>query len=140
MEKQASSGKKFGYGISMLVNAALIYVFNNLLTWKIPYLLPTFEGCLWAIRLSLSATIFVNFIYIFFDENWFHHLMQVLLNIFSWVSIYFLYTIFPFNFTAALWTEIAKISFLFLLVVIPIGTLVELIQFFRKLSRRQEKL
>lgn len=139
MEKQASGGKKFGYVVSMLVNAALIYVFNNLLTWNIPYLLPTFEGCLWAIRLSLSATIFINFIYIFFDENWFHHLMQAILNVFSWISIYFLYTIFPFTFPADLWTQITKIAFLFLLVVIPIGTLVELIQFFRKLNRREEK-
>lgn len=139
MEKQASSGKRFGYIIAMLVNAALIYVFNNILSWNIPFLLPTFEDCLWVIRLSLSATIFVNFIFIFFDVNWFHHLMQVILNVFSWLSTYFLYTIFPFEFPSELWTQIAKIVFIFLLVVIPIGTLVELIQFLRKVNRRQDQ-
>jgi hypothetical protein len=139
MEKQATAGKKFGYIVSMLVNAALIYVFNNLLAWNIPYLLPTFEGCLWAIHLSLSATIFVNFIYIFFDVNWFHSLMQVFLNIFSWTSIYFIYSIFPFDFPASLWAQVVKIALLVLLMVIPIGTLVELIQFFHKLNRSQEK-
>ena len=136
MDKQASGGKKFGYVLSMLINAALLYVFNHLSNWNIPYLLPTFQGCLWAIRLSLSATIFVNFIYIFFDETWFHHLMQAILNCFSWLSIYLLYSIFPFEFPAALWDQIVKIAFIFLLVVIPIGTLVELIQFLRKVNRR----
>jgi hypothetical protein len=136
MDKQASGGKKFGYVLSMLINAALLYVFNHLSNWNIPYLLPTFQGCLWAIRLSLSATIFVNFIYIFFDETWFHHLMQAILNCFSWLSIYFLYSIFPFAFPAALWDQIVKIAFIFLLVVIPIGTLVELIQFLRKVNHK----
>ncbi|HAF62377.1 MAG TPA: hypothetical protein DCK95_08625 [Anaerolineaceae bacterium] len=137
MEKQATPGKKFGYFVAMVINAALIYVFEHLLAWNIPYLLPTFAGCLWAIRLSLSVTIFVNFIYIFYDVDWFHHLMQVIENVFSWISVYFIYSIFPFEFPAEMWNQGVKIALIIILVLIPIGTLVELIQFFRKLNRQQ---
>ena len=138
MEKQSSAGKRFGYFVSMIVNAALIYVFNHLLEWNTPYLLTTFEGCLWAIQLSLSVSIFVNFIYIFYDANWFHHLMQAIENVFSWISIYFIYTIFPFAFPAELWMHIARVALIVLLVLIPIGTLVEIIQFFTKVSHSKE--
>ncbi len=119
MDKQASGGKKFGYVLSMLINAALLYVFNHLSNWNIPYLLPTFQGCLWAIRLSLSATIFVNFIYIFFDETWFHHLMQAILNCFSWLSIIFC-TAFSRCISSGFVGSDRQIAFIFLLVVIPI--------------------
>jgi len=137
MENQASAGKKFGYVVSMIINAVLIYVFNNLLNWNIPYLLPTFTGCLWAIQLSLSVTIFINFIYIFYDTGWFHHLMQVIENIFSWISLYFIYTIFPFEFPADIWMQGVKIALIVILVLIPVGTLVELLQFLQKVSQRQ---
>jgi len=139
MENQASAGKKFGYVAAMIVNAALIYVFNNLLNWNISYLLPTFQGCLWAIQLSLSVTIFVNFIYIFYDTAWFHHLMQAVENVFSWISIYFIYTIFPFEFPVQIWLQGIKIALIVVLVLIPISTLVELIQFLRKVSHRSEE-
>lgn len=135
MEKQATTGKKFGYFITMIFNAALIYASEHLLEWNIPFLLPSFEGCLWAIRLSLSVSIFINFVYIFFDTVWFHHLMQVVENVFSWISIYFIYSIFPFEFPAEIWNQGVKIVLIIVLVAIPIGTLVELIQFFRKLNR-----
>ena len=137
MEKQATSGKKFGYILSMIINAAMIYVFENLLAWNIPFLTPAYAGVLWAIRLSLSASIFVNFVYIFFDVNWFHSLMQAVLNCFSWISIYFIYTIFPFEFNMPIMTQAVKIGLFVLLILIPIGTLVELIQFVRKLNRSQ---
>lgn len=135
MEKQATAGKKFGYFVTMIVIAALIYAFEHVLEWNIPYLLPSFEGCLWAIRLSLSVTIFINFIYIFFDVDWFHHLMQGIENVFSWISVYFIYSIFPFEFPAGIWNQGVKIALIVILVVIPIGALVELVQFFRKLNR-----
>jgi len=138
MEKHASEGKRFGYFVTMVVNAALIYVFNHLLEWNAPYLLPTFEGCLWAIQLSLSVTIFINFIYIFYDASWFKHLMKVIENVFSWVSTYFIYTIFPFELPAEIWMQITRVAFFVALVIIPVGTLVELIQFLTKVSRPKE--
>lgn len=134
MENQASTGKKFGYFVTMIVNAALIYVFNNLLKWNIPYLTSAFEGCLWAIQLSLGATIFVNFLYIFYDVGWFHNLMQAIENVFSWISIYIIYTIFPFDLPAPIWEQGLKIAFIVILVAIPIGILVETVQFFKKLN------
>ena len=138
MTKQSSEGKRFGYFVTMVVNAALIYVFNHLLEWNTPYLLPTFQGCLWAIQLSLSVTIFVNFIYIFYDAPWFRHLMQAIENVFSWISTYFIYTIFPFEFPAEIWMQIARVALIVALVLIPVGTLVEIIQFFTKVSRLKE--
>jgi len=138
MGKHASKGKRFGYFVTMVVNAALIYVFNHLLEWKAPYLLPTFEGCLWAIQLSLSVTIFINFIYIFYDTSWFMHLMKAIENVFSWISIYFIYSIFPFEFPAEIWMQIARVALIVTLVLIPIGAVVELIQFLTKVSRPKE--
>ena len=140
MKYEASTGKKVGYVISMIINGAMLYFFNNLSNYDISFLSPSFEKILWAVNLSLSASIFVNFVFMFFDVAWFHHLMQALLNVFSWLSIYFAYTVFPFNLPSDFWTRSVRYGLIFLMVVIPIAILVEVVQFFIKLAKYQTQI
>ena len=98
----SSPARQFGYIVSIAVNIFLIYIANNLLNWNLPFLTKDFTLCLWAINLSLSVTIFINFIFIFFDRRWFKNLMQAFGNIFNFVSAYVFWRVFPLNLSGAL--------------------------------------
>ena len=92
-----SSGRRFGYTISILVNFFMIYVANNLLGWNVPFLTERFNECLWAITLSISVSIFIQFIHLFYDPKWFRRLMQAVANVFSLYSTYVFWRVFPLD-------------------------------------------
>ena len=92
-----TGGKRFGYFLSILINFAMIYIANNLLVWNVPFLTNDFIRCLWAINLSFAVTIFTNFIFIFFDRKWFHSLMEAFGTVFSFLSTYVFWQVFPLD-------------------------------------------
>ena len=127
--------RRFGYVVAIIVNVALLYVFNNLLKWNLPFLFLTerFEDCLWAINLSLVATIVGNALFLGYDAQWFKSIVQIVLNVFGFRSVYTIYKIFPFDFEMVLVGQAVRIALLVAMFGIVIGTVVE---FFRFLSRK----
>lgn len=81
---------------AIIANAILIYVFNNLLNWYIPWLMQTFVTALWIFNISFGATILFNMLYLAYDAKWFRTLGQLCLNIISLAAISTLYQVFPF--------------------------------------------
>lgn len=132
-----SAGTRFGYIVSILINFALIYVANNLLVWNVPYLTNDFMKCLWAIDLSLAATIFTNFIFLFFDRKWFHSLMEAFAGIFSLVSAYIFWQVFPLDLstTWAYWVNIGLIVLLIILVLSILSQTMNAVKYYRRDSR-----
>jgi len=111
---------------------------NNL---QSPYLLfaknfitQDFDQCLWAINLSLAVSIFVHFIFMFYYPAWFRHLMQVVMNIFSLVSTFVFYRIFPLALPSSLFEQLVKGLLIFIMAVTVIGTFVEVVLSVRKLA------
>lgn len=81
-----------------MVNLILLYVFNNLLNWHVYFITDALNEVLWIINLSLIAAIIGNALLLWYNPEWFRHLMKTILNIFAFVAVYFLYHVFPFNF------------------------------------------
>ena len=129
-----SGGKRFGYFLSILINFAMIYIANNLLVWNVPYLTNDFIRCLWAINLSFVVTIFTNFIFIFFDRKWFHSLMEAFGTVFSFLSTYVFWQIFPLdiNVTWAYWVNIGLIVLLVLTALSFISQIMHAIRQYRR--------
>jgi hypothetical protein len=126
--------RRFGYLMSILVNLVLIYVVNNLQNWHISFLTDRFSACLWAIDLSLGASIFVNFIFLFFDRRWFRNLMQSLASIFSLISIYIFWRVFPLDISAST-ARLVNFGLIILLVLTLISILSEVLNSIRHYRR-----
>ncbi len=133
--KMPTSAKRFGYFVTIAANIFLVYVANNLLNWNISFITEDFAQCLWAINLSLAVTIFINFIFIFFDRKWFKQLMQAFGNVFGFISTYVIWRVFPFDFSNSM-TRIVNFALIFALGAIVLSTMVELIGAVREYGRK----
>jgi len=129
-----TGAKRFGYFVSIIVNAALIYVVNNLLNWNIPFLTEHFSECLFWANLSLGVSMFINFIFMFFDRKWFHNLMQAIGNVFSFISAYVFWRVFPLDLPGNM-KEAVNVALIILLVLVLLSILVELVNAIRNYNR-----
>jgi len=132
--KMPSSARQFGYIVSVIVNIALIYIANNFLNWNIPFLTKDFAQCLWAVNLSLGVTIFINFIFIFFDRKWFKNLMQAFGNVFAFISGFVFWRVFPLNLSDSL-ARIVNFALIIALGAIVLSTMIELLATLRNYNR-----
>jgi hypothetical protein len=132
--KMPSSARQFGYVVSIIVNIALLYIANNFLNWNIPFLTKDFTQCLWAVNLSLGVTIFINFIFIFFDRKWFTNLMQAFGNVFAFISGFIFWRVFPLNLSISM-ARIVNFALIIALGAIVLSTMIELIGAVRNYNR-----
>jgi hypothetical protein len=131
-----TGGKRFGYFLSILINFAMIYIANNLLVWNVPYLTNDFMRCLWAINLSFAVTIFTNFIFIFFDRKWFHSLMEAFGTVFSFLSTYVFWQVFPLDINET-WSYWVKIGLVVLLVLTALSFISQIMRAIRQYGRSE---
>ncbi len=120
-----SSGRRFGYTISILVNFFMIYVANNLLRWNVPFLTERFNECLWAITLSISVSIFIQFIHLFYDPKWFRRLMQAVANVFSLYSTYVFWRVFPLDLAENI-ARVVNLAIIIIMVLTALSIFIEL--------------
>jgi hypothetical protein len=120
-----SGGRRFGYFISILINFGMIYVVNNLLKWNVPFLTDKFSQVLWAVNLSLGVNIFSYFTFLFFDRRWFKNLMQALSNVFSFISSYMFWQVFPLDVPESI-EGFVNLAMVFILVLVALSVLIEL--------------
>jgi hypothetical protein len=129
MANAAKKPRKSRYFGAIIINVVLIWVFANLLNWGVPFLTSDYSRVLWAIDLSLAATILANILFLIFDPGWFRHLLQVGLNIISIIVGIIIFLIFPFTFARESWAIGVKVVLIVIIVGIIIGTIAEFIQF-----------
>lgn len=132
-DKAVRKPGKSRYIAALIVNVILIYVFNNLLKWGVPFLTSDYSGVLWAIDLSLGATVIANILFLMFDPGWFHHFVQIILNVIALFTTFIIFSVFPFTFAEEPWAFWVKVALIVVIVGIAIGTIVE---FFRLILRR----
>ena len=123
--KKKEKNGKWKYIISIITNAVLLYILNNLLFWGIPFLTDSFSGILWAINLALGATIFSRLLLIIYDAAWFRHLCMMILNIMYIFAIYLLIVTFPFTFSGESWALWVKIGLTLVIAASGISFFVE---------------
>jgi len=124
--KKGDKNKKSEYIGAIIANIILLYIFNNLLNWHIYFITNALNDILWIINLSITAVIIGNTIFLIYNPKWFHHIMKIILNIFAFVAVYFIYTVFPFNFNLFLIDWSVIIALIFIMVGIAIATIIEL--------------
>lgn len=128
MKKPKTIGRKVGYFVAIGVNAALIFVLNNLLNWGVPFVTGSFSVCLWTINLSLAATLLANGVFLAFDPAWFRHLVQMVLNVVAFAALMTVYVIFPFSFDGGNWEPLARIVLVVAMAGTAIGFVAELVK------------
>jgi hypothetical protein len=127
-ENSQKNRKIIDHTVSIVVSIILLFIFNSLLSWRIPFLTDSYIKCLWAIDLSIGSTIIVNFVFLFYEKEWFRHLMHLFLDIFAMIAAYTIYSIFPFSFTEKVWQNIANIVLIVIIVVTGFSIIYEIIK------------
>jgi len=130
--------RRFGYGVAVAVNVAMLWVVNNLLDWGWPsWLTDDFEQVLPIVNVSIVATIVVNLMYIIYDAAWFKSMFQVALLVISLVVTVRLYRVFPFDFSAYSfnWEAVTRGILILVCIAVGIGLIAELVKFARSSAK-----
>jgi len=129
--------RRFGYGVSIAVEVALLILVNSLVEWDIaPFITEEFNDLVPYINVSLIASMLVNAVYFAFDPRWFRSFTQAILNVISLVVVFQTYRIFPFDFSGSdfNWTALTRTGLVVLMVLITIGTIGEVVKMFLALA------
>jgi hypothetical protein len=133
--KQASgTGRRIGYVVAIIINAALLYLINARPGWQTwDVLTADFLTVLWIINLSLSLSLIANALYLVYDAPWFRAMCELVLAVVSLIVAVRVYQVFPFDFTAFAyaWTVLARV----ILVIAMFGSAIAIIVQFVNLIR-----
>jgi hypothetical protein len=124
-EKEA---KTSGFVAAIIVNIIVLYVVNNILSWNLGFIAPSFQDVLWIFNLSIAATIIANIIFLVYHPGWFRSILQIILNILGFLVCYYLYTIFPFTFSQAAYTLVLQIILILGMIAVVIATVYEVVR------------
>jgi hypothetical protein len=91
-------GRTSGYIASIVIDMILLYVVQHLVDWNVPWITPAWSDVVWAVNLSLTASIVANALLLAYDRPWFHRLVEVITTALALVTAYWIYLVFPFNF------------------------------------------
>jgi hypothetical protein len=138
MMSHLGAGRRIGYIVAIIFSLVLLYVFNHLYEWGIPFLTEDYYKCLFYIHLSIYATIAIHAVFLFYDSHWFRHLLKAAANVFSALSVVMIYVIFPFSFASASTTRLVKVIVLIIMILSLISILVELVKAVKQLRTVSE--
>jgi len=125
------AGRRFGYGVAIAINVALLIVVQYILDWgRLGFLTDAFADVVPWISLGLVATIVANLVYQFNDTPIIKSTGQILTNLISIFVTYQVYLVFPFDFSGSTfdWEVIFRILLVLAMVGAGIGVLVEAIK------------
>jgi hypothetical protein len=136
--EQKHTHKEPGKGtfiVTIFIDILLLYLFNNLIYFGIPWLTRDIVSCLWAINLTLGFGILGNFIFLLFHPLWFIHLIQAAINILAISAVLIVYKIFPFIIDNESIQSVIKILLIVIAAGNVLGVIVELVRTFRAIPR-----
>jgi uncharacterized membrane protein SirB2 len=125
------TGRRFGYGIAVVINLVMLVVVQNVVEWGWPpFLTQEFADVVPWISASLLVSIAANLIYQFNDSPAVKSTGQILVNLVSIAVSYVVLQVFPFDFSsyAFNWAPIARIVLILAIVGSGIGVLTEAIR------------
>jgi hypothetical protein len=131
VKKSSKEPGKWNFLISIFIDILLLYFFNNLIYFNIPFLTRDIVSCLWAINLTLGFGIIGNFVLLLYHPRWFIHLIQVVINGLSILAVLTIYKIFPFTFSNESYQSAAKILLIIIMAGNGVGLVVELVKTLR---------
>ncbi len=126
MERNKKREEKSGYLGAIIVSLIFFYIVNNLLNWHIYFITNAFNEVLWIINLSILATIIGNGILLFYSPIRFIHSVKIIINIISFIAVYIVYEVFPFNFYNSFYNWGFSILLVLGMIGILIATVIEI--------------
>ncbi len=129
--KKKERNLKSEYIAAIIVGLIFLYIINNLLNWKIYFITDGLNQVLWIINLSIIVTILGNALLLAYKPHWLRHLIKIIINIFSLISTYLVYVVFPFNFYNPFLNWLAGIILILVMIAIVISIFVESYFLFR---------
>jgi hypothetical protein len=136
------AGRRFGYGVAIVVNAVLLIAVQNILDWGwLPFLTDDFADVVPWISLGLGTAIVANVVYEFNDTPFIKSTGQILVNLVSIFVTYEIYLVFPFDFSGSTfsWEVVMRVLLVLAMVGAGVGVLVEAVKLASSGSRHEER-
>ena len=93
--------RRFGYALAVGIYVLLVVGVNNILSWGwLPWLTPEFENLLPVINLALGVNIFLNFLYMAYDEPPLKAATQIMVNLITILVLVRTLQVYPLDFSA----------------------------------------
>jgi hypothetical protein len=126
LEKSSTEeSKKSEYIVAIIVNLIGFYIFNNLLNWHIYFVTNAFNEVLWIINLSITVAIIGNVLLLLYSPERLRHGVKIIINIISFIAVYIVWKVFPFNFYNSFYNWLFGILLILALIGIAIAIIVE---------------
>jgi hypothetical protein len=126
--------RKTGYVASIIFLVIAIYILRHLREWGLTFLTEDFNRALFYIELSIYITIAANVLFFIYDNRWFKHLVQAVVNAGNALSTIMFYVIFPLAIENANWVKWIKIGLIVVFIITVISIIVELVKGIRYLA------
>jgi hypothetical protein len=126
LERNREKEQKSEYIAAIIFNLIFLYVVNNLLNWHIYFITNAFNEVLWIINLSIIASIIGNALLLLYSPERLRHGVKIIINIISFIAVYIVYKVFPFNFYNSFYNWGFNILLILAMIGIAIATIVEI--------------
>lgn len=126
MEETKKSGQKSEYVAAIIFNLIFWYIVNNLLNWQVYFVTNAFNEVLWIINLSIIVSIIGNALLLFYSPERLRHGVKIIINIVSFIAVYMVWELFPFNFYNSFYDWVFNILIILAMIGIVIATIVEI--------------
>ena len=115
--------------IAIVINLIFFYIFNNLLNWHLNFITNSFQDILWII----------NAFYLFYHPKWLRDSLQIIINILGFLVVYFLYTVYPFNFNQIFISYGLKLVLILIMLAIIAATVYQIMQLILRIYIKLQK-
>ena len=100
----ATTGRKVGYAVAIIVNGVFLFIVNNILAWDVlPWLTDDFQQVIPVANAAIVASMIAYTIYLAYDPPWFKALAEVVTSSLSLIVGVRMWQIFPFDFAGYEW-------------------------------------
>lgn len=137
--RQSVAARRFGYAISIAVNALLIFLIYVEPGWRVlPFLTEEAVPVIALVVMSMIVTIVVNLVWIAYDPLWLRSLGDLVMTIVGLVVVVRFLSVFPFSFSDDYpWEKVARVVLIVGLVGSCIGVIAHMIAFIYRLGHRE---
>jgi len=128
LEKLTKNEKSYKseYIIAIIFNLIFLYIVNNLLNWHIYFINNAFNEVLWFIKFLIVSSIIGNALLLLYNPVRFRHVVKIIINIISFIAVYIVWKVFPFNFYNSFYNWGFNILLILVMIGIAIATIVEI--------------
>ena len=133
-EELATAGRRFSYGVAIVINLFLVWFIGNLVEWElVGFLTAEFADLVPLIQFGLWVTIAANVVYMVDDRSFSTRAARLVADIVNLFVTFRVFSVFPFDFSAHTfnWGFVFRAVLVIALVGTAIGAIVHLGQLFR---------